>query len=202
MTQREIALPISEEIARSLRVGDTVYVSGTVFTARDAAHVLLLKQQADGTAPVLDMSGLAVYHCGPVMRRGDTGWKVLSAGPTTSMRMEELEARFITTFHPRIIIGKGGMGQKTKSALACEGAVYAHYTGGAGALAAQAVESVGGVFFLQELGMAEAVWVFLMRRFGPLLITMDSMGEDMYADVEHVVTSNQTRIATKIKRGL
>lgn len=201
MTQREIALPVSEETARSLHVGDTVYVSGAVFTARDAAHALLLKQQADGKTPALNMSGFAVYHCGPVMRRGDTGWKVLSAGPTTSIRMEELEALFIKVFHPRIIIGKGGMGNGTKRALASEGAVYAHYTGGAGALAAQAVEDVSGVFFLQELGMAEAVWVLQMRRFGPLLITMDSMGKDTYADVEHVVMSNQKRIRMEIQRG-
>ncbi len=202
MTGREIALPISEEETRLLRVGETIYLSGRVFTARDAAHSLLLRQHANKESIPFDMQGFALYHCGPVVSRGNAGWEVLSAGPTTSMRMEELEDRFITAFHPRIIIGKGGMGQTTKAALAREGAIYAHYTGGAGALAAQAVQAVNGVFFLQELGMPEAVWMLQVRHFGPLLITMDTLGEDLYAEIKHGIMSNEAQIQAKIERGM
>lgn len=195
----DLSLPIDESTARSLRVGDVVYVSGTVFTARDVAHRRLLEAHAQGQRFPFDPAGLALYHCGPVVRPVDGGWHVLSAGPTTSARMEPFEPLFLRIFRPRLVIGKGGMGDGTQSALAQGGAAYAHFPGGAGAVAARHVTRVRAVHGLEEWGMTEAVWILDVDRFGPLLITMDSAGGNLYSDRRIEVAENLERIRTRLR---
>jgi fumarate hydratase subunit beta len=197
--RREILLPAPPDLVRELRVGDQLYLSGTILTARDAAHRLLLALQDKGKAIPFEIAGLPLYHCGPLMRNIKDTWHVISAGPTTSMRMEPLEARFLSLFGTKIIIGKGGMGPATQVALKREGAVYTHYTGGAGALAAMAIERVERVLFLQELGMVEAVWFFHVKRFGPLFVTMDSTGENLYSDLDATVAERKRAIDARIR---
>ncbi len=196
--KREILLPAPPDLVRELRIGDQLYLSGTIFTARDAAHRLLLALQDKGVEIPFDIVGLPLYHCGPLMRKVKDTWHVISAGPTTSMRMEPLAASFLSLFGPKIIIGKGGMGPATQAALRREGAVYTHFTGGAGALAAVAIEGVERVFFLQELGMVEAVWLLRVKRFGPLLVTMDSTGENLYSDLDAAVAERKRAIDARI----
>jgi tartrate/fumarate subfamily iron-sulfur-dependent hydro-lyase beta chain len=150
----------------------------------------MLELQASGTSIPFDPSQMALFHCGPLMSRHADGWKVVAAGPTTSIRMESTEDRFLEMFRPPIIIGKGGMGDRTSVALQSVGAVYAQYTGGAGALAAQRIESVEGVKWLEKLGMTEAVWLLKAKQFGPLLVTMDAAGGNLYKDLDHTITEN------------
>jgi len=195
----DLRLPIDESTACSLRVGDVVYVSGTVFTARDVAHRRLLEAHAQGQRLPFDATGLALYHCGPVVRPVNGGWHVLSAGPTTSARMEPFEPRFLRAFHPRLVIGKGGMGHGTQAALAQEGAAYAHFPGGAGAVAARHIVRVRAVHGLEEWGMTEAVWILDVDRFGPLLITMDSAGGDLYSDRRADVARNLEVVRGRIR---
>jgi len=144
---------------------------------------------------------MALFHCGPVARKTGTGWHIVAAGPTTSMRMEPYEKHFLDAFGIKIVIGKGGMGARTQAALKQHGAVYAHYTGGAGALAAKAIEEVKDVFWLEELGMAEAVWLLEVRRFGPLYVTMDSVDGNLYTNLAKDVAENQQLIHAKIAGG-
>lgn len=118
------------------------------------------------------------------------GWSILSAGPTTSFRMESLEPRFLDLFGVKVIIGKGGMGPRTLEALRKHTVVYAAFTGGAGALAARGLGRVKGVHYLDELGMAEAVWVFEAREFGPLVVSMDSHGGSLYEGVNRTTGEN------------
>ena len=110
-------------------------------------------------------------------------WQVVSAGPTTSSRMEIFEDKFLEKFHTRLIIGKGGMGERTKKALQKDICVYTSYTGGAGALAADKVEEVLGVYYLEELGMPEAAWIFKVKDFGPLVVAMDSHNNSIYENI-------------------
>ena len=194
--ERVFETPIAEEKVRELEAGDVIYVSGIIFTARDEAHKVLLER-----GEPFPLEGLALFHCGPVVRKRNGAWEVIAAGPTTSMRMESLEPEFLRRFKPRVIIGKGGMGEGTLAALAEVGAVYCHFTGGAGALAARAIKSVREVHYLEELGIPEAIWVFEVERFGPLVVAMDSHGRSLYAEVGAAVEANLEKVLARTKEG-
>ena len=168
--------PVSSDDIKKLRVGDIVYLSGTVFTARDAAHQMMLENEDIS----FDTSDMALYHCGPLMKKEKGEWKVVSAGPTTSSRMELFEDKFIKKFKINFIIGKGDMGKNTQKALQKYICIYTSYTGGAGALAADKVEEVENVYWLGKLGMPEAVWIMRIKEFGPLVVAMDSHGYSIY----------------------
>jgi len=193
--------PLTEEDIRALHVGDTVHISGRMFTARDEAHRLMLERRENDEEIPFDPSKMALFHCGPVVKKEDAGWRVISAGPTTSIRMELFEDRFLTAFGTKMVIGKGGMGDKTLAALRKAGAVYAHYPGGVGALAAQAITRVTNVYWLDELGIPEAVWILDIELFGPLTITMDSHGKSLYRDLEESIKKNLERIHEQIAKG-
>lgn len=172
------SLPLQKADVKKLHVGDILYVSGTVFTARDEAHHKMLHLPKKDIP--FDPSQMALYHCGPLMKQENRDWHAISAGPTTSSRMEMFEDDFLHMFGTSLIIGKGGMGDRTHTALQQCSAVYAAFPGGAGALAADAIKKVETVYWLEELGMPEAVWVFHVKDFGPLVIAMDAYGESLY----------------------
>lgn len=169
-------LPVKSDDIKKLRVGDIIYISGKLFTARDEAHHMMLEKKE---IP-FDPSTMGLYHCGPLMKKVDNGWEVVSAGPTTSSRMEIFENNFIKKFGIKLIIGKGGMEKNTQKALQKYICIYMSYTGGAGALAADKVEEVENVYWLDELGMPEAVWIMKVKEFGPLVVAMDSHGNSIY----------------------
>lgn len=160
----------SEDVAR-LRAGDIAYLTGELFTMRDQAHLRALKILRRGGKLPFDLRGGVIYHCGPLLK----GTTVVSAGPTTSMRMERVEGELIERTGLRCIVGKGGMGKGTMVALERNGAVYMEYPGGAGALAAKSVTGIRGAFW-RDLGDPEAVWVLAVKDFGPCFVTMDSHG--------------------------
>jgi fumarate hydratase class I len=169
--------PISEEQIRSLKVGDVVSIKGMMHTGRDAIHKYLM----DHDAPV-DLSGGVLYHCGPVAVKQDDAWKILAAGPTTSIREEPYQADVIKKFGLRAIIGKGGMGPKTLKGLQEHGAVYLNAIGGAAQYYARCVKQVVGVDLL-EFGIPEAMWHLEVDGF-TAVVTMDSHGNSLHRDVE------------------
>lgn len=188
--------PISEEEIRKLRVNDVLYVSGTMFTARDQAHKRALEYFKQGKPLPLSLEGLAVFHCGPIVKKKEDRWTIVAAGPTTSTRMEIFEDEFIKNFKVRVIIGKGGMGKRTTEAMAKYGAVYGAFTGGAAILAAKAIKSVKSVEWL-DLGMPEAMWILEVEEFGPLAIAIDSHGNNLFEDVKRKVEENKQKIYQK-----
>lgn len=180
-TGKEIRLntPLREEDVRSLNVGDVVILSGTLYTGRDELHKYLVKNDA----PV-DLQGGVIYHCGPVMGKTEDGnWKVLAAGPTTSIREEPYQADILRKFGVRAVIGKGGMGKKTLQGLQEVGAVYLNAVGGAAQVYAQNIQRVSNVFFLEEFGIPEAMWQMEASDF-VAMVTMDSKGNSLHAEVE------------------
>jgi len=191
--------PIPVEEIEKLRVGDTIYVSGIIVTARDSAHVKMLDVLRSGQSLPVDLRGSAIYHAGPVAMRSGDKWRILSAGPTTSARMEEFEAEVIEKTGIRLVIGKGGMGDKTASAMKTHKAAYAVFPGGAGVLAAQAIKEVLGVHWLDELGMAEAMWVLRVEDFGPMTVAIDSTGSNLYADLRAAVRRNEEAALREFK---
>jgi tartrate/fumarate subfamily iron-sulfur-dependent hydro-lyase beta chain len=196
MATHTLSLPVSEAQIRQLKANDVVYLTGTVVTARDQAHRRALEWHSQGKPLPVNLEGLALFHCGPVVKKQDDRWKVVAAGPTTSTRMDIYEAEFLEAFKPRVIIGKGGMGKRTSDALAKHGAVYCAFTGGAAVLAAKAITQVKGVEWL-DLGMPEAMWVFEVAAFGPLVVAIDANGKNLYEEVLTKVEANKEMIYQK-----
>lgn len=180
MKRIQLTTPLSINDIKKLSVGDTVYLSGKLFTARDEAHKKLLELKRKNKKIPFNPEEMALFHCGPVVKKEKNKWIVVSAGPTTSIRMDDFESEFLSSFAVKMIIGKGGMGKETLKALKKTGAVYAHFTGGAGALAAKSIKKVENVYFLKELGIPEAVWILEVEKFGPLIVTMDTKGNSFY----------------------
>jgi len=197
MTVYKFKTPISEEDARKLKVNDVLYVTGTIVTARDQAHKRALDFFKQGKPLPIDLTGLAVFHCGPVVSKDGDKWTAIAAGPTTSTRMDIFEDEFINNFKVRVIIGKGGMGKKTTDAMAKHGAVYGAFTGGAAILAARAIKKVRGVEWL-DLGTPEALWIFEVEEFGPLVVAIDSHGNNIFMDVQKKVEENKQKIYQKL----
>lgn len=192
MTEKRILrTPLEPSRVRSLRSGEVVYITGRIFTARDQAHLLMLRE---GIPPGLETKRLAVYHCGPIAKPDLSGWRILSAGPTTSMRMESLESDFLEMSGVLAVIGKGGMGPRTLEALKRLGAVYLSITGGLGVTSMKQLGPVKAVHFLDELGPVEAVWEFDAVEFGPLVVTMDTHGHSLHDDVSAQTRANLERI--------
>ncbi|HHF55539.1 MAG TPA: fumarate hydratase [Thermoplasmatales archaeon] len=188
-------LPVGEEEILKIRAGDVIYISGTVVTARDEAHKMAIEAFDEGKELPVDFSKVAIFHCGPIVKKEGDEWKIVAAGPTTSSRMEIFEYDFIKRFGTRIIIGKGGMGEKTAKACKEFKAIYAAFTGGAAVLAANAVKRVRDVFWLEELGMPEALWILEVENFGPLTVTIDAHGRNLTEEVKE----RAREIAAKIE---
>jgi len=193
-TGREVSLttPLSEEQIRSLKVGDVVLLNGTLHTGRDAFHHHMLTHDS----PV-DLSGAVLYHCGPVALKHGEKWEITAAGPTTSIREEPYEGEIIKKFGIRAVMGKGGMGEKTLAALRAHGAVYLNAIGGAAQYYAQCIAEVEGVDLL-ELGVPEAMWHLKVKDF-PAIVTMDSHGSSLHADVEKHSSEELAKFAEPVK---
>jgi fumarate hydratase subunit beta len=197
MATYKLKTPISEEEIRKLKVNDVIYIAGTIVTARDQAHRRALEYFNEGKTLPINLEGLAVFHCGPVVGKEKDKWVAVAAGPTTSTRMDIFEDQFIRNFKVRVIIGKGGMGKKTTDAMAKYGAVYGAFTGGAAVLAARAIKNVKSVEWL-DLGMPEAMWIFEVDDFGPLAVAIDSHGNNLFMDVAKKVEETKQRIYQKL----
>jgi len=193
----KLKTPISEEQIRKLKVNDVLYVTGTIVTARDQAHRRALEYFKEGKSVPVNLEGLAVFHCGPVVAKQGDKWIAVAAGPTTSTRMDIFEDEFIKDFKVRVVIGKGGMGKRTTDAMAKYGAVYGAFTGGAAVLAARAIKNVKSVEWF-DLGMPEAMWVFEVEEFGPLAVAIDSHGNNLFTDIAKSVEENKQKIYQKL----
>jgi len=197
MATYKLQTPLSEADIRKLKVNDVVYISGIIFTARDQAHRRALELAKEGKKPPIDMTGLAVFHCGPIVKKEGDKWIAVAAGPTTSTRMDLFEDEFIKNFGVRVVIGKGGMGKKTTDAMKQHGAIYGAFTGGAAVLAAKAVKNVKNVEWL-DLGMPEALWIFEVEEFGPLTVAIDAHGNNLFENIAKKVEENKQKIYEKI----
>ena len=192
---RQVTIPIEDKTVRSLKVGDSLLLSGVMMTGRDAAHKWMIdafirknrEPQGDDLAvyqaikPLLD--GGVIYHCGPVVAGLDTKkYRFVAAGPTTSTREEPYQGDVMRHFNVKGVIGKGGMGPKTLEACGQVPGVYLHAIGGAASLIAQSVQRVLEVYKL-DFGVPEAMWVIEVKDF-PVVVTMDSHGGSLHAEID------------------
>ena len=176
MNKKVLTTPIKDEDLEDLRVGDVVYLTGHIVTCRDVAHRRLIELKRE--LPV-DLKGGAIFHAGPIVRKLDDGtFEMVSIGPTTSMRMEKFEREFIEQTGVKLIVGKGGMGPLTEEGCKKYKAVHAIFPGGCAVLAATQVEEIERAEW-QDLGMPETLWVNRVKELGPLIISIDTQGNNL-----------------------
>jgi fumarate hydratase class I len=179
--------PLTEADVRNLKAGDVVLLDGVVFTGRDAVH----KYLHDGGELDVIRNGV-IYHCGPVVLKAGGQYRVVAAGPTTSIREEPYQADIIKRFGVKAVIGKGGMGPKTQKACQEHGCVYLHGIGGAAQIYAQCVQRVLSVR-LEEFGSPEAVWELEVKNF-PAVVAIDAHGNNL----QQVVTDRSRELLAAV----
>jgi fumarate hydratase subunit beta len=172
--------PLEREDVQKLRVKDTVYITGTIYTARDSAHKRIIEEGS----PV-DLKGSIIFHAGPIIKKENDEYQLIAVGPTTSTRMNPYQAHVLDQ-GVKAVIGKGGMDKNTAESLKRNGGVFLSAVGGCAALYVQTVKKVNGVYWL-DLGVPEAIWEFDVEKFGPLIVTMDSVGGDLYEEVRRKI---------------
>jgi len=175
--------PLSVESVRKLRVNEIVTLTGTIYTARDMAHLRLRELKESGRPLPEALEGSVIFHAGPVVRKADGGFDLLNIGPTTSIRMEP-HSDFLGRLGVRAIVGKGGLGDGSVQAFKKYGMVYLLAAPGCGVLHAQAVKQVKRVHWLEEMGMPEAIWVLEVAEWGPLMVGMDSEGASIFQAIK------------------
>ncbi len=177
----QLKTPVSEEAIRAVKVGDSVTITGVLYTGRDAVHKYL---HDGGKLPAgVNLQGGILYHCGPVVVKDDQGqWKCVAAGPTTSIREEPYQWQVIRDLGLRGVIGKGGMGDKTLEACRQYGCAYLHAIGGAAQVLAECIKKVRNVYMMEQFGAPEAIWEFEVEDF-PVVVTMDSHGGSLHKEV-------------------
>lgn len=170
----EIKAPIEKEIAKRLRVGDMVYITGTIYTARDAAHKRMDEALSEGKELPFDIKGNIIYYMGPSPAR--EGRPIGSAGPTTASRMDKYTPRLLDLGLGGMI-GKGRRNPKVIDAMVKNGAVYFAAIGGAGALLSKAIVE-SEIIAYDDLG-TEAIRKLKVERF-PAIVVIDSEGNNLY----------------------
>ena len=174
MAIKRIQAPLTESVARSLKSGDSVLLSGTVYTARDAAHKRIVETMAAGQPLPFDPQDAVIYYVGPTPAK--PGQAIGSAGPTTSYRMDAYSPALIARGQ-RGMIGKGKRGPAVVEAMQQYGAVYFGAIGGAGALLSKCVRSAEVIAY-DDLG-AEAVRKLTVEDL-PLTVVIDCEGNNLY----------------------
>ncbi len=169
--EHRLRTPISEDDVSALRAGDLVWISGTIYTARDKVHALL----RSGEELPVDLAGAVIYHCGPLIRDD----QVLSAGPTTSGRVARYTKEVVER-GAKLIVGKGGISEEAEALRGK--AAYLAYPGGCGALAARHLRVKR--LHLPDLGMAEGLWELEAEDWGPMIVATDSRGIDLYREAK------------------
>lgn len=171
---RYINAPISDEDVRSLHAGDYVYITGTVYTARDAAHKRMYESINAGESLPVELCNNIIYYMGPSPAR--EGRPIGSAGPTTASRMDRYTPMFLD-MGLKGMIGKGKRTKEVQDAIVRNGAVYFAAVGGAGALLSRSIKS-SEVIAYEELG-TEAIRRLKVENF-PVIVVIDTEGNNLY----------------------
>jgi L(+)-tartrate dehydratase beta subunit len=179
MSKKILTTPIKDEDLKNIKIGDIIYLTGHIVTCRDVAHRRLIEEKRK--LPV-DLKGGAILHAGPIVRpSGDDKFEMVSVGPTTSMRMEKFEYEFVKETGVKLIVGKGGMGEGTAKACKEFKALHLVYPAGCAVLAATQVEEIERAEW-RDLGMPETLWVCRVKEYGPLIVSIDSEGRNMFEE--------------------
>lgn len=198
--KRVLITPLSEEDIKDLSIGDTIYIEGYIVTGRDSVHERVV---AEGRDMPVDIRGGALIHAGPIVKdTGDGRYEMVACGPTTSMRMERLEYDFIRETGVRVLIGKGGMKEKTAAGCKEFGAIHSVFPAGNAVVAAECIEEIESADWL-DLGMPEAVYKCRVKEFGPLIVTIDAEGRNFFeekkVEYERIKDEEVEKIGAKVQ---
>ena len=179
MAKKILTTPIKAEDLEDINVGDIVYLNGYITTCRDVAHRRLIEE---GRKLPVDLDGGAIFHAGPIIRPlGEEQYEMVSVGPTTSMRMEKFEEEFIKETGVKLIVGKGGMGEGTTRGCRDYKVLHAVFPAGCAVVAATCVERIESANW-KDLGMPETLWTCKVKEFGPLIISIDTHGRNLFEE--------------------
>jgi L(+)-tartrate dehydratase beta subunit len=184
MAHHDFRTPVTEEQVRSLRVGDTVTLEGTLFGIRDRTQIEMFD---NGRPTRFDLAGHAVIHTAPNVRKVaksaqfPAGYEPICIGTTTSSRMERFTRPLMSRYGVRLVVGKGGLQEDSQAAFRELGGAYLAIVGGAAALETTWVEAIEDVD-LDDVN-PESLWKFRVGGFGPLLVGMDSHGGNLFREV-------------------
>lgn len=184
--EKHITAPFSAEVAKTLHAGDYVYITGTIYTARDAAHKRMYEALEKGEPLPISMHDTVIYYMGPSPAR--EGRVIGSAGPTTSSRMDKY-APSLLDLGLRGMIGKGKRNASVVNSMKKNTAVYFAAVGGAGALLSKCIISSEIVAY-EDLG-TEAIRKLEVKDF-PVIVVIDSEGKDLYTRVNTIPGSNDS----------
>ena len=171
---RYVTVPLQDEVAKSLKSGDYIYLTGTIYTARDAAHKRMQETLAGGGTLPIEMKNNVIYYMGPSPAR--EGRPIGSAGPTTASRMDKYAPELLD-LGLKGMIGKGKRSQAVRDAIVRNGAVYFAAVGGAGALLSKSILS-SEVIAYDDLG-TEAIRRLTVKDF-PVIVVIDAEGNNLY----------------------
>ena len=174
-----LTTPVSDEDLKDIKVGDVIYLNGHIVTCRDVAHRRLIEL---GRELPVNLKGGAIFHAGPIVRKiegAEDKYEMVSVGPTTSMRMEKFEKEFIAQTGVKVIVGKGGMGPNTESGCREHKAIHCVFPAGCAVVAATCVEEIEDAQW-KDLGMPETLWVSRVKEFGPLIVSIDAEGNNIF----------------------
>lgn len=174
--ERYINAPIDDEIVKTLEAGDFVYISGTIYTARDAAHKRMYESMLEGKEIPIDLKNNIIYYLGPTPAR--EGQVIGSAGPTTSSRMDKYTPLMLKK-GLKGMIGKGKRSEEVIKTMQGEGAVYFAAIGGAGALLSKCITKAEVIAY-DDLG-TEAIRRLEVKKL-PVIVVIDSKGNNLYEE--------------------
>ncbi len=190
-----LTTPISAEDLEGLQIGDIIYLNGSMTTCRDVAHRRLVE---GGRKLPVSVKDAAIYHAGPIVRSlGNNRFQMVSVGATTSMRMEKFEKEFVKQTGVRVIIGKGGMGKNTEYACRNYKAIHCVFPAGNAVVAASEVEEILDAQWC-ELGMPETLWNCRVKEFGPLIVSIDTEGRNLFEENKIVFNRRKEQVVEQI----
>ncbi len=182
MDEHRLKTPVAPEALAALKLGDIVYFDGVIFTGRIGVYKKLFEEGAPLPVDIPSLTNVT-FHCSPAVGEKAPGeWEVSAVTATASFRFEEHVPLLLERHGVRVVIGKGGMAPETyESHFRRHGAVFLNTVGyGIGAQYGRGVRRVREVHWLEELGIAQAMWVFEVEEFGPFLVECDTQGRSLY----------------------
>ena len=195
--KKVLITPVSAEDLKDIKVGDIVYLDGSMTTCRDVAHRRLVEE---GRELPVDVRNNAIFHAGPIIRPLENDkFEMVSVGPTTSMRMEKFEYEFVKLTGVRVIIGKGGMKENTERACKEFGAIHCVFPAGNAVVAATEVEEIVRAEW-RDLGMPETLWNCRVKEFGPLIVSIDTQGNNMFEENKVIFNQKKDKAIEEISK--